>query len=365
MWDCCLQSLLRQILPYATPWLYFTHWNETRSWQEKWNVCTNEIIPLLETSKGKGCIKCLDNGAGDLSGAGNALWECHGRVQGLCVPRSGWKGSCLNNHFCLLCNLFFSPKRQWQGIGKPEKESPSLSLEKDSCGFRRLDMNCQGKVAHLSKLDVFGLSFKGPNPTSSQDGGKAPQNPFWILDFGFLVFFWSGFWWQKPGVTFWYRTGAGGKGLWGKHPPMFDHSHHGHQGPAFMELPWTKTKSKAMFVFMWHQQLTDRFSNSLWFCLRWEIAGAGICWRFILWEVHFLQLKADEFARGLKCQPFSWVFRIHKEIFLGGIVLYFGNFGATLVSNSFVPAGSEALEHSLALRNRQSSKMQRGISSSK
>lgn len=118
-------------------------------------------------------------------------WESS---QGLCVPRSGWKGSCLNNHFCLLCNLFFSPKRQWQGIGKPEKESPSLSLEKDSCGFRRLDMNCQGKVAHLSKLDVFGLSFKGPNPTSSQDGGKAPQNPFWILDFGFWIF---GFFWIR------------------------------------------------------------------------------------------------------------------------------------------------------------------------
>lgn len=115
-----------------------------------------------------------------------------------------------------------------------------------------------------------------------------------------------------------------------------------------MELPWTK--SKVMFVFMWYQH-AHRFSNSLWFCLRWEIAGAGI-WRFILWEVHFLQLKVNEFICSLKCQPFSWVFRIHKQFYTGKA--FWGELCCILAaelqplqSSSLVPVGSEALEHSL------------------
>lgn len=45
---------------------------------------------------------------------------------------------------------------------------------------------------------------------------------------------------------------------------------------------------------------------------------------------------------------------LYQKAILGGVVLYFGYGAEAIQSNSLVPVGSEALEHSLPLKNRLS-----------
>lgn len=174
---------------------------------------------------------------------------------------------------------FFSPRRvkEWQRKGSPEKERRE-SLQRFVRGMvwgfglvtgiaRRSGLFIQVKVCSSSE---------GPNPNPGKAGGKACTD---------ALFLGSGPWWEKSGVMLWYRAGLKWKGSVRKAlTPVFNcklgvNYHELSHAWVFMRLPWTK--SKVIFVFMWYQQHAHRFSNSLWFCPRWEVAGA-VVWIYLV-----------------------------------------------------------------------------------
>lgn len=152
--------------------------------------------------------------------------------------------------------------------------------------------------------------------------------------------------------SLWYRTGAGGKELWGKHPPVFN---------AGLQSPWAsglsvyeqnprqclflcasssmQTGSLTASGFAWGQRelglafVGDGSCEKCAFCSsKWTHSLAG-------WNVNLFH----------QCLGFTGSF-IWKAI-LGELCYILAAELKPPESKSLVPAGSETLEHSLPLKN--------------